>query len=355
MAVFLDLFRSQKGTPTAGKQPDLAAPAAEKIQSELPTDAAPKIRVIFMGTPEFAATLLSGLIESRYHIICVLTKPDTPSGRKQEVVESAVKRIALEHGLPVEQPHKLDQEAIEKIKNLHPDLIIVAAYGKILPKAILEIPGFGCINAHASLLPEWRGASPIQNALLSGATETGVTIMLMDEGMDTGAILTQQKVSIDPHETRESLLPRVTEAARELLLKTVPLLVNRTITAIPQDNAHATLCQLIEREDGHIIWMDEAETIYNRYRALSPWPGIFSFWKKDNEQLRLKLHRISYQQQSLETPLPIGSLFEAEGKVGVQTGAGVIFLEEVQLEGKTRLPIETFLLGNKDIIGSLLQ
>lgn len=315
----------------------------------------PKIRVIFMGTPILAAEILSALAEKKYTITCVITKPDSTSGRDKEIKESAVKQKALEYKLPIEQPKKLDKETIAKIKKLKPDLIIVAAYGKILPKEILEIPGFGCINVHTSLLPKWRGASPIQNALLNGETETGVTIMLMNEGMDTGDILAQKKISVGPDETKEDLFLRLTEEGKKLILETVPLWVERKVTPIPQDNAQATICQLIEREDGHIIWTDSAEGIYNRYRALFNWPGIFSFWEKDKELLRLKLHRISYQKQSPQTSHQIGEVFELGEKAGVQTGSGVIFLEEVQLEGKNRMPIKEFLLGNKEIIGGFLK
>jgi len=316
---------------------------------------APKIRILFMGTPEFAAVILSGLVEKKYHIVGIITRKDKPVGRKQEVAESAVKKKALKYHLPIEQPEKLDREAIEKIKSLKPDLIIVAAYGRILPKEILAIPGFGCINVHASLLPKWRGASPIQNALLCGATETGVTLMLMDEGMDTGNIVAQKKIAIAPKDTAESLGIRLAEESRDFLLETLPLWIERAITPLPQDNAQATLCQLIEREDGHILWTDEAETIYNRFRALHPWPGIFTFWKKDNELLRLKLLFVSFQKQSPQVAHPVGQVFEVGEKVGVQTGEGVIFLEAVQLEGKTDMPIAEFLLGNKEIIGSFLQ
>ncbi len=179
--------------------------------------------------------------------------------------------------------------------------------------------------------------------------------MLMNEGMDTGDVIAQEKISIDPDETKDLLMLRLEEVGKTLLLGTIPLWVKRKIASAPQKDASATLCQLIEREDGHIIWTDEAENIYNRYRALSSWPGIFAFWKKDNELLRLKLHRISYQKQSPQTPHPIGQVFEVGEKVGVQTGTGVVFLEEVQLEGKGRLPIAEFLLGNKDIINSFLQ
>lgn len=350
MTALLDFARFTKKSATPEAKPVLARQAKDAAWSD-----APKIRTIFIGTPELAAAILSGLVEKKYNIVCVITKPDRPAGRQQEMAGSAVKKKALEYGLPIEQPQKLDQETVERIKALKPDLIIVAAYGRLLPKALLDIPGFGCINVHASLLPLWRGASPIQNALLAGDTETGISLMLMDEGMDTGDVLAQKKVAITSEDTTESLSRRLTEAGRDLLLEMLPLWIRRTLSPVPQDGSKATLCQLIEREDGHIIWTESAESIYNRYRALFPWPGIFSFWKKDGGLLRLKLCRVSYQKQSPQTQHLIGQVFEVGEKVGIQTGAGVIFPEEVQLEGKIRLPIAEFLLGNKDIIGSLLQ
>lgn len=349
MAALFDFFRPKK------KELPASVAVSDDVRDEIRAHGTPKIRVIFMGTPSLAATILAGLVEQKYNIVCVITKPDRPLGRKQELTESAVKKKALEYGLPIDQPEKLDETAIARIRSLKPDLIIVAAYGKILPEALLSIPGFGCINIHTSLLPKWRGASPVQNALLAGETETGVTIMLMDKGMDTGDIIAQKKIAIGSDEMREELLLRLREVGKDLLLETIPLWVRRKIGAVPQDHTLATLCQLIEREDGHIMWTDDASEIYDRYRALAPWPGIFAFWKKDGELLRLKLHRISYQKQSPQIAHPVGQMFEVGEKVGVETGSGIVFLEEVQLEGKTRLPIAEFLLGNKEIIGGFLQ
>jgi len=351
MVAFFDLTRRTEKNTSSKQEP---APRKTEKQNKTWTGA-PKIRTVFMGTPEFASVILAGLIEQKYNIVGVVTKIDKPAGRKQKATESAVKKKALEHHLPVFQPEKFDEETIESIKKLQPDLIIVVAYGKILPVEILKIPGFGCINVHASLLPKWRGASPIQNALLAGADKTGITVMLMDPGMDTGDILTQKKIAIDPDDTKESLSVKLIAVGRDLLLETLPLWIDRTLTPKPQDQSQSTLCQLIEREDGYIMWTDSAESIYNRYRALYPWPGIFSFWKKEDGRMRLKLHRISYQKQSPQTPHLLGQIFEVGEKVGVQTGEGVIFLEEVQVEGKTRIPIADFLLGNREIIDSFLE
>jgi methionyl-tRNA formyltransferase len=349
---WIDLIKRKE---TAEDTVAVNASVTDEVKKEISSNGVPKIRVVFMGTPEFAAVILSGLIDSGYNIVGVMTKPDKPAGRDQEAVASRVKEIALEHTLPLEQPERLDNEAIAKITDWKPDLIVVAAYGKILPQSVLDIPGFGCINVHASLLPKWRGASPIQNALLSGEIETGVTVMLMDKGMDTGNIITQEKTAIDPDETKELLLIRLTGLGRDVLLRTIPSWVQREITVVAQDDGQATLCQLIERSDGHIVWTDSAEDIYNRYRALFPWPGIFSFWKKDEGLLRIKLHKVSYQKQSPQAGYPMGKIVEVGEKIGVQTGSGILFLEEVQLEGKTRMDIAEFLRGNQDFIGTMLQ
>jgi len=351
MSVFFDFMRSKNKNSES-------MIIAEKTQVERSViTSVPKIRTIFMGTPEFAAVILSALIEQKYNIVSVVTKVDKPVGRKHEATESAVKRKALEYNIPVLQPHKFDEETVESIKKLEPDLIIVAAYGKILSEEILKIPGFGCVNVHASLLPKWRGASPIQNTLLAGEAKTGVTIMLMDKGMDTGDILTQKEITIDLDDTKESLSLKLTALGKDLLLETLPHWIKRTIAPKPQNHDKATLCQLIEREDGHILWTESAESIYNRYRALSPWPGIFSFLKKGKEEgfLRLKLQRISFQKQSPQIAHLLGEVFEMGEKIAVQTGEGVILLEEVQLEGKTRLSITEFLRGNQNILGSFLQ
>ena len=315
----------------------------------------PKVRVVFMGTPALSASLLTALLTEEYNIVGLFTKPDKPVGRKKEIAESPVKTLALEKQLPLLQPNRMDAEAIAAIAAWKPDLIVVAAYGKILPAALLSLPGFGCINVHTSLLPLWRGASPIQNALLSGATETGVTMMLMDTGMDTGDILARRTVAIAADDTHATLLPKLLATGTELLLETLPLWIDRRITPIKQNNEDATLCQLIEREDGRILWSEDAESLYNRYRALFPWPGVFTYFKRDDSLLRLKLLAVSCQKQNAQTVHPIGTVFEIGEKVGVQTGNGILFLETVQLEGKTPVAIADFLRGNENFLGTLLQ
>lgn len=314
-----------------------------------------KLRIIFMGTSSFAQKILGALVNAEYNIVSVYTQPDKRTGRKQEIKKGAVKVLAEERNIPVFEPSKLDEDNIKKIADQKPDLIIVASYGKILPKSLLDIPGFGCVNVHASLLPKFRGPSPVQNALLLGEKETGVTIMLMNEGVDTGDILSQKKIKIDKDETAPELLEKLSQTGVELILETVPLWAKRKIDPRKQNSEDATLCQLIERADGQIIWSDEAESIYNRYRAFQPWPGIFTFWQKDEYPRRVKLCKVSYLKNNPENTHHEGEVFQIGDKIGVQTGKGIIILEEVQLEGKEKIAIEGFVRGYGDFVGSILK
>ena len=314
-----------------------------------------KLRVVFMGTSDLSETILGTLVENEYNVVGVFTKPDMKVGRKQEIEESLVKKMAKEKNIPVFQPLKFNSDAVEELKKLKPDLIIVAAYGKIIPKSALEIPGFGCINVHVSLLPKYRGPSPIQNALLSGEKETGVTIMFMDEGVDTGDIIVQEKTIIEPEDTTATLMQKMSVVGSQLLLKTIPLLIEGKIEKTPQDNTQATLCQLIERSDGKIFWTDSAENIYNRYRALTPWPGIFTFWKNGSEVIRLKLNSIGLQKINPIEKHQTGEVFELGSDIGVQTENGIIILKELQLEGKKVTDAKSFINGYPNFIGSILQ
>jgi methionyl-tRNA formyltransferase len=339
-----------KGKSMDGSSNNEDSPIAIHIQEKVP-----KIRIVFMGTPQFSATILRSLIDHHYQIVGVVTQPDNPIGRTRELRPSRTKEVAIDHRLPVLQPNKLDGDAYSALKLWKPDLIIVAAYGKILPKNMLSLPGFGCLNVHASLLPKWRGASPIHNALLSGETETGITLMLMDEGMDTGDIITSERTDIGPDETRPDLETRLANIGAELLSHTLAPFIERKMLPKKQDPTEATLCQLVDREDGHIFWNDDSQTIYDRYRALAPWPGIFTFWKRNGSVQRLKLLSVSHIKQSPQFRHAVGEVFEIGESIGVQTGTGILLLEELQLEGKERLDIRTFIRGYRDFIGSILQ
>lgn len=314
-----------------------------------------QLNTVFMGTAYFAGVILKALIENGYNIKMVVTKPENKYGDKEGSEDNPVKALAEKAQLPLFQPEKMDLEAIDKIKSVKPDLILVASYGKILPASVLKIPGFNCINVHASLLPKFRGPSPIQNALLAGEKETGVAVMLMNEKMDEGDILKMVSLPIDPEDNSETLHKKMADLGAKTLLETLPLWVERKIEPQPQDSAQATLCQLIDREDGHIVWEDEAENIHNRYRALYPWPGIFSFWDNKGTLLRLKLLKTGIQKEQPEIPHAIGEIFQLGEKIGVQTIKGVIFLEEVQLEGKKPASIKEFINGYPSFIGSRLK
>jgi len=314
-----------------------------------------KLKTVFMGTSRFAATILGELFENNYNIISVYTRPDKKTGRDQKQEKSAVKIEAEKKNVKIYEPEKFDEETVATLKEQDPDLLIVADYGKILPESALKISGFGALNIHTSMLPKFRGPSPVQNALLEGETETGITIILMDENVDTGDILAQVKVVISPDEKYPELLDRMADTSADLLLETLPLWVERKITPRPQEEEKATVCQLIERSDGRIIWTDSAAAIYNRFRAFYPWPGIFTYWEKGGSNLRLKLLKISPAEGIPLAGRSIGEVFEAEEKIAVQTGEGPLVLEEIQLEGKSKSNARDFVNGYPDFIGSVLK
>ncbi len=307
-----------------------------------------------MGTSDLSEAVLKSLIEKEYNLVGVFTKPDKKIGRKQEITAPLVKKLAEEKNIPVFQPTKFNAEAIENLKSLKPDLVIVAAYGKIIPATALDVPGFGCINVHVSLLPKLRGPSPVQNALLQGEKETGITIMLMNEGVDTGDILAQEIVPIESNDNTGTLMEKLSVKGSTLLLETIPLWIEQKIQPKAQDESQATFCELIEREDGRIYWTNSAEEIFNRYRALTPWPGIFTYWKNNSDLIRLKLIAIKLQKTSPIEKRPEGEVFELGDDIGVQTASGVIILKEVQKEGKKAVDAKSFKNGHPNFIGSTL-
>ncbi|EKE25006.1 MAG: hypothetical protein ACD_5C00331G0007 [uncultured bacterium] len=313
-----------------------------------------KLRTVFMGTSDLSEAILKSLIEKEYNLVGVFTKPDQKIGRKQELTSPLVKKLAEEKKIPVFQPIKFNSEAVESLRQLKPDLVIVAAYGKIIPSSALEIPGFGCINVHVSLLPKYRGPSPIQNALLNGETETGITIMLMDEGVDTGDILMQEKVAILPNDNTQTLTEKLSQKGADTLLKTIPLWIEQKIEPAPQDNSKATFCELIEREDGRIYWNLSAEEIFNRWRALTPWPGIFTYLEGGSGLIRLKLISIKIQRTDPIEKRKNGEVFELGDDIGVQTSKGIIILKTIQKEGKKAVDAKSFANGQPDFIGIIL-
>ncbi len=310
-------------------------------------------RVVFMGTPEFAVPSLEALIAAGYDVVGVLTKPDQPAGRGQRLEESPVKRVAQKHGLSVYQPATLrSAEAQAALAALAPDVIVVAAYGLILPQAVLDLPRFGCVNVHGSLLPRHRGAAPVAAAILAGDAQTGVTIMLMDAGLDTGPILSSAAIPLAPDETTGSLTRKLADLGAGLLVETLPRWLAGEITPQPQPATGATFAPRISKEDGEIRWSEPAWLIERRVRAYQPWPGAYTIW---NGQL-LKVLRAQVESGGAEARgQPVGTVIAGPaGRAGVVTGEGVLWLQEVQLAGKRSLPISAFVAGARGFIGSRL-
>lgn len=314
-----------------------------------------KARTIFMGTSGFASIILRDIINAGCNIVSVYTQPDKKIGRDQEFTPSKVKITAEEFRIPVFEPSELDENTRSEIASQKPDLIILVAYGKIIPGNILGIPSIGIINIHGSLLPKYRGPSPIQNALLEGVKETGATIMLMDEGIDTGDIISQEIIPISENETYPELSEKMAAISSQLLLKTLPLWISGDIKPQPQDSLSATNCQLIEKSDGKIFWDDDAKNIYNKYRAFFSWPGVFAFWENDGTLKRIKFNKISYEESEGEKNHHIGEVFRSEKGMAIQAAKGLIYPEIIQMEGKKEIAIDEFANGYPNFIGSILK
>ncbi len=305
------------------------------------------MRIVFMGTPEFAVPSLEALLRAdesdHFNVIGVVTQPDRPKGRGQELAASPVKQVCLREGLPLLQPVKMkDQAFLDALKARQPDLIAVAAFGRILTPTILAIPPKGCINVHASLLPKYRGAGPIQWAVINGERETGITTMLMDEGMDTGAILLQETVPIEPEDTAGSLSVRLAAAGGRLLVETLRRLEAGTLTPRPQDHSQATLAPLLKKEDGLIDWKLGAVAIANRVRGMSPWPGAYTYAKDD----RWLIWKASAVDQPTDKAPP-GTIVEVR-KDGllVATGGGLLAISEFQPANSRRMSVAQYLAGH---------
>lgn len=304
------------------------------------------MRIVFMGTPEFAVPSLEALVKAE-QVVGIVTQPDRPKGRGQVLTPSPVKLIAQREHIPILQPTKMkDPDFLAALAAWKPDLIAVAAFGRILPPVILSLPPKGCINVHGSLLPKYRGAGPIQWAIINGETETGITTMLMDEGMDTGAMLLQEKISIDPDDTAGSLSPRLAEVGGRLLVETIAKLKAGTLVPRSQDPGQATLAPLLKKEDGAIDWTLPARTIGNRIRGLTPWPGAYTFLKAD----RWVIWRAVATNHT--TSLAPG-LVEAVTKdaIHVATGQGILAINELQPANSRRMPVAQYLAGHAVQVG----
>jgi methionyl-tRNA formyltransferase len=312
-------------------------------------------RVIFMGTPEFALPALQALI-AHYHVVGVVTQPDRPAGRGRSIQPPPVKQTALAHDVPVYQPKTLRRdEAVARLAAWAPDLIVTAAIGLILPREVLNLPARGTLNVHASLLPRWRGAAPIQAAILAGDDQTGVTIMCTEEGLDTGPILSQRAIPIAPRETAASLHDKLAPLGAELLIDTLPAYLDGKLDPQPQPEEGATIAPRIGKEDGRVDWDRSAVAIDRQVRAFTPWPGAFSFW----EGRRLKIVEAfplpaSVPLEQGERSGPPGTVVQLEGRPAVVTGEGLLRLDQVQVAGRRVTSGGEFLHGHADFVGARL-
>ncbi len=303
------------------------------------------LRIIFMGTPALAATVLNALIgEKNFAVIGVVTQPDQPKGRDLKLQPSAVKELALAKSLPLLQPQRArDPQFIEQVRMLTPDIIVVAAFGQILPQALLDVPKFGCLNIHTSLLPKYRGAAPIQWAILNGDAETGVTIMKMDAGLDTGDILSEQRTAIGDEDTAQTLHDRLAQIGGELLVRTIPRYLTGEIVPHSQPKEGATYARKITKEDGKLDWSQPARVLWNRVRGLTPWPGTYTFLQRSAAPVLLKIIRAEPFQMQADTPGEI--LSATRDGIAVACGEGALRIHEVQREGGKRLSAKHFLAG----------
>src|SRR6266403_3725822 len=303
------------------------------------------MRVVFIGTGEIGVPTLQALMRSGEHqVIGVVTQPDKPVGREQRIEPPPIKRALIGTKMSILQPKWIkDRQSSEEIRALAPDAIVVMAYGQILPRAILEIPAIACLNLHASLLPRWRGAAPIQAAIAAGDRETGITVMYMDEGLDTGDILLQRTIDIRVDESGGSLHDRLANIAPDALLDALRLLGEGNAPRIPQDDTLAIYAPKLKREHGRIDWSEPADAIERKIRAFNPWPGAFMKIERQN----LKIFSASVVDLSGEP----GEILRSEKELVIAAGKGALSLSEVQLEGKRRMSATEFLRGHASTLG----
>jgi methionyl-tRNA formyltransferase len=310
----------------------------------------PSYRIVFMGTPGFAVPALKWLCHSKHRVLQVITQPDRPRGRGKTVVFPPIKEAALDLGCPIFQPQSIrTPDFCDAMTTLAPDLLVVAAYGHVLPQRILAIPKFGAVNIHASLLPKYRGAAPIQWAIINREKETGVTLMLMDKGLDTGDMLSSASIPILPDDTSGSLHDRLALLGADLLIQTLNYYEVHRKNATPQIHEQACCAPLLKKEDGHLDWRQPADELEARIRGLTPWPGAFCFY---NEK-RIKVYRAC--QKPVVTKAPPGTVLKGFlNELTVATGKDVLVIQELQSDSGKRLPVQDFLRGHPILPGTVL-
>lgn len=308
------------------------------------------MRIVFMGTPDFAVPSLEALLSSGDQVVGVVCQPDRPKGRGHQVVAPPVKLVAERAGIPVLQPLKIrTPEFLQALSSWQPDVIAVAAYGRILHTPILQLPPMGCVNVHGSLLPKYRGAAPVQWAVINGETETGITTMRMDEGMDTGAMFLQARLEILPEDTAGTLAPRLAELGGRLLIETLARLKAGTLVPIKQDDQQATMAPLLKKEDGLMDWTMSAMTLTNRVRGLSPWPGAYTFLGAERWNIWKAV-----PQATVTTDTPGTIVAVNKQSIVVATGDGLLEIREIQTANSKRMAVAQFLAGHRVTVGQQL-
>ena len=315
------------------------------------------MRVVFMGTPEFAVPTLQQLVASEFSVVGVVCQPDRPRGRGKKIGFGPVKTFALTQNLPVVQPEKMkDPTFLETLRSWNPEVIVVAAFGRILPQVILDLPPKGCLNVHGSLLPKYRGAAPIQWAVINGESQTGVTIMVMDAGMDTGAILEQTAIPIAHEDTAGDVASRMAEVGGALLVSTLPKWIAGAVKARPQNESEATLAPILKKEDGLLDWNQSAKSLANRIRGLSPWPGGYTFVKEERWGIwKVEVGEPDEDQgsSSRENQRRPGTIIDVTKQgIHVQTGHGVLHLIDIQPANKKRMAVGDYLAGHHVEVGT---
>jgi methionyl-tRNA formyltransferase len=303
------------------------------------------MKIVFMGTPSFAVPSLERVLKGGHEVVAVFTQPDRPKGRKRELTPPPVKEAALSHGIPVHQPERMrSEEAIRLVESLMPDLIVTAAYGQILPRAVLDVPRLGCINVHGSLLPKYRGGAPIQRSIMNGESVTGVTIMYMAEGLDTGDMISRVEVAIEDTDTSGTLFDKLSIAGADLLARTLPQIEAGSVAAVPQVHEEATYAPNLTREDERIDWTRSARQLFDQVRGLSPMAGAFTLWNGELFKVwRCVVERAESAASGAHTPGTVLSA-DAEGIV-VQAGIGMLRLLDIQPAGKRTMPAAEWLKG----------
>jgi len=321
------------------------------IKKLIKNGSAMTVRTVFMGTPDFGATILECLLGSFCQVVAVYTQPDKGGGRGRPLVSPPVKRLALEREIPVIQPETFrSMEVVKELASLQPELIVVAAFGSILPREVLSLPKFGCLNVHASLLPRHRGPSPVANTILCGDEVAGVTIMLMDAGLDTGPILTWEKLRISPLDTAGSLGAKLADVGAKLLVQILPGWLEGELKPLAQDESQATYSKLITGKDAEIDWHRSALELWRMVRAYNPWPSCYTWYQGK----RLKIHKAIPLGDGGNEEIGQAIALAGQPGVGVVTRHGILGLCQVQLEGKRAMSVADFVRGKRDFVGSVL-